>query len=270
MIKIIATDFDWTLIDHSGKGFLINRELKAFFDAYIEDGNYVGIVSGRIYPEMTEIINNMGYAWGNPYPNFTVYKEAYLADIIDGKKHDFTQNELTRKRVLSVVRKITRFVDEWIGEVEKQGIYCREWKVGCDSNFDMNFKTLADSEKAGEIIANCVANTELCDVCRVTRNALIVGVAVKEINKGTALLAFAKEKGIAPNEILAIGDSFNDESMTDGKLGFLGGCVGNGEENLKNIVRVGGGYIGEGVASDSVLDIIKKVQKDALLPIYRA
>lgn len=71
--------------------------------------------------------------------------------------------------------------------------------------------------------------------------------------------------GLKPCEILAIGDNYNDISMIDLKLGFVGGCVGNAEENIKKIVKAGGGYVGDGIAFRGVLDILKQARKDGLL-----
>ena len=62
--------------------------------------------------------------------------------------------------------------------------------------------------------------------------------------------------------MLAIGDSYNDISMIDGKLGFVGACVGNAEEEIKNIVKTGGGYIGNETAYKGVADILYQLKDD--------
>lgn len=87
----------------------------------------------------------------------------------------------------------------------------------------------------------------------------------KDAGKGNALLAATKAFGLKPSEVLAIGDNYNDVSMIDGKLGFVGACVGNADDNIKKIVKDGGGYVGEGFAHRGVLDVIRQLKKDGLI-----
>lgn len=97
----------------------------------------------------------------------------------------------------------------------------------------------------------------------VHRNCNAVTVYSKCAGKGKALLAAARHFGLEPAEVLAIGDNYNDESMIDGKLGFVGGCVGNADEKLKSIVRAGGGFVGTGTAYKGILDIMRQAQETA-------
>ena len=87
----------------------------------------------------------------------------------------------------------------------------------------------------------------------------------KGAEKGNALLAATKAFGLKPSEVLAIGDNYNDVSMIDGKLGFVGACVGNADDNIKKIVKDGGGYVGDGFAHRGVLDVIRQLKKDGLI-----
>jgi hypothetical protein len=54
----------------------------------------------------------------------------------------------------------------------------------------------------------------------------------KEVSKGNALAALAKNMGIDPKEVIAIGDSYNDISMIE--YAGLGVAVENAYEDIKN------------------------------------
>ncbi|WP_448821014.1 Cof-type HAD-IIB family hydrolase [Cetobacterium sp.] len=55
------------------------------------------------------------------------------------------------------------------------------------------------------------------------------------IDKGSSLLKLAKKLGIAQNEIIAIGDSYNDLPML--KIVGMPTCVGNAKSEIKNICK---------------------------------
>ena len=57
----------------------------------------------------------------------------------------------------------------------------------------------------------------------------------KEAQKGIALLDYAQQKHISPNEIMAVGDNLNDESMI--RLAGLGVAMGNAVTPIKNIAQ---------------------------------
>ena len=112
-----------------------------------------------------------------------------------------------------------------------------------------------------ELLADFVKEKDINDAA-VHRNGVMVTIYSKYAGKGKTLLEAAKHFHIEPDEVLAIGDSYNDISMIDGKLGFVGACVGNADEKIKKIVKDGGGYVGNGIAYKGVADILCQLKKD--------
>ena len=85
------------------------------------------------------------------------------------------------------------------------------------------------------------------------RNHVWMRFAHREIHKGSSLAELARLLGIPRAEVLAIGDHHNDIPMLDGTAAAMVACPANAVDEVKRVVRAGGGYVsphpwGEGVA----------------------
>jgi phosphoglycolate phosphatase len=72
------------------------------------------------------------------------------------------------------------------------------------------------------------------------------------VNKGTALLALAKDMGLHPSDFLAIGDSLNDLQML--KTAGAGITVANAQPGIKAVAA----YVSEKEYGDGFVDALKK------------
>jgi hydroxymethylpyrimidine pyrophosphatase-like HAD family hydrolase len=79
------------------------------------------------------------------------------------------------------------------------------------------------------------------------------------VGKGPVLAELARLWVIAPSEVLAIGDSHNDLSMLDGRLGFRSATVGNADGVIKEAVRRAGGSVASGHAGAGVLELLQSL-----------
>ena len=91
----------------------------------------------------------------------------------------------------------------------------------------------------------------------VNRNNRLVQFQDAAAGKGNVLRALSELWGIAPREVLACGDSANDYSMLDGRLGFRCGAPGNADEGIKAAVRGAGGYVAEERVGMGVLEVLR-------------
>jgi hydroxymethylpyrimidine pyrophosphatase-like HAD family hydrolase len=87
------------------------------------------------------------------------------------------------------------------------------------------------------------------------RDLSILDILPAGCSKGQAILALAAARGIAPAEVLAIGDNWNDVSM----LEVAGAAVlmSNAPEDLKALARIRGWRIGPSNSDDGVADAIE-------------
>lgn len=84
-------------------------------------------------------------------------------------------------------------------------------------------------------------------------NHIWLRFAHRDIHKGAALAELGRLLAVPREEILAIGDHYNDLPMLDGTAAAMVACPANAVPEVKETVRAAGGYVsphpwGEGVA----------------------
>lgn len=261
MIKMIALDFDWTMVDYSGPEPTIGRELIDRLNGFIERGGYAGIVSGRQYWDFQNDFKKMGLPWAQPFPNYLIAREAYIYEVHGRNyKEVLPFDAQMRIEILRLNRMLTECLNDVFHMYEQHGIEITNFFVYGDFGVEIHVKQ-ENAQEAMHLLENFVREKRLCNVA-VHRNGVMVTLYHKNAGKGNTLLKAAQHFGIEPHEVLAIGDSYNDLSMIDGRFGFHGGCVGNADEELKSVVRRSGGYVGRYTAYAGVLDILQQATKN--------
>lgn len=261
MIKMIAMDYDWTLVDHSQQEAVIGGETIKLINQFINSGGYAGIVSGRQCWEFQGEFRQMGLLWSQPFPNYIVSREAYIYEVNGSNYESVSEhNDRMRKKIMMLTRKMSAYMEEILSLYERNNIKVTNFFVYGDFAVEIH-TTKDDAQKAMKLMIEFIEKNEIEDAA-VHRNGVMVTVYSKYAGKGNTLLAASQHFGIKPDEVLAIGDSYNDVSMIDGKLGFIGACVGNAETEIKEIVKRGGGYIGAGTAYKGIADILLQLENE--------
>lgn len=260
MIKLIALDMDWTLIDYSsGKG-TICPELMEFFKEFINKGNHAGIISGRPPWEFGSMVESCGYEFSKPFPDFMVAREAYLWEY-DTNYVDITElNCKTKDDIHELNLSVSTHLNDIIKMLKSKGIAISNFCIYGEFATEIHVEA-SKADFAMGLVSEYVKEHNIPNA-KVHRNGVMVTIYHKNYGKGNTLKKVSKYYGVEPHEVLAIGDNYNDVSMIDGKIGFIGACVGNAVDDIKNIVKSGGGYVGNGTASVGVMDIIKQLQKE--------
>ncbi|HZC26543.1 MAG TPA: HAD family hydrolase [Actinopolymorphaceae bacterium] len=88
------------------------------------------------------------------------------------------------------------------------------------------------------------------------RNVTLVQIYDESAGKGNVLARLAKLWLVEPAEVLAIGDTKNDEVMLDGSLGYLAATVANADDDIKTAVRRSGGYVASGRIGAGVIEAL--------------
>lgn len=92
----------------------------------------------------------------------------------------------------------------------------------------------------------------------VTRNGGWVAILTEDLGKGNALRQFASAQGYRPEEILAVGDQFNDLNMLDGQAAGHVGCPANSIPEVVATVRLAGGHVASAVGPHGTIEVIRK------------
>lgn len=90
----------------------------------------------------------------------------------------------------------------------------------------------------------------------VNRNGCLVQLQDAAVGKGNVLVELTRLCLLQPTEVLCAGDSANDLSMLDGRLGFQAAAPGNADAGIKDAVRRAGGYVAEAPAGAGVLEAL--------------
>lgn len=91
----------------------------------------------------------------------------------------------------------------------------------------------------------------------ISRNGGWVVILHEAVGKGPALSAFARFKGIEPDQILAIGDHYNDLTMLDGTHARRVGCPGDAIAEIQETVRRANGYVAQAGGPEGTLEVLR-------------
>jgi hydroxymethylpyrimidine pyrophosphatase-like HAD family hydrolase len=120
----------------------------------------------------------------------------------------------------------------------------------------------AEGRSAGSEVA--LHRTEYAD-----RNLSIVDILPAGCSKGAALLRLAEDRGVAAEEIMAIGDNWNDVSMLE--VAGRAVLMGNAPEDLKAMAAAKGWVVGRRHDEDGVAEAIEAALAGRLeIPLPRS
>lgn len=268
MIRLIAMDFDWTLIKYTDHDYEINAQLLRYLDAFIEDGGYAGIVSGRGPEEMERMLTDKQIPWGQPFPNYCVQLESMVYYWRDGRMQpDAAHNDPLACRIEAAMRTAAGCMERWAALLAQHHLPVHSWNVSSHYAAELQMFGQESAQRAMELLKADVVAYGLAEL-EVVRNGVSATVGCAAAGKGNTLSYVARSLRLSPQEVLAVGDSLNDCSMTDGSHGFYGGAVGNAAPQLKAAVRQSGGFLTDEVACDGVLDILRQAAQKGLLKDY--
>lgn len=142
----------------------------------------------------------------------------------------------------------------------------RGWDVrflqGQEIAFERGLPTLV-LEDAPEASSLCLWVQEQIDLRKLplatNRNVRIVQAFDALTGKGPALAEMARYFGIPNEQVLAIGDSSNDYTMLDPAFGhgFRTATPANAEQELKDLVRAGNGYVSSQTVGLGIVEAIE-------------
>lgn len=267
-IKMIAMDFDWTLLDHTGGKKYIPARTMELIGRLIERGIQVGIDSGRQAEALLDTLRLSGVQPARPFPSFFMDQENFIywnrghrdpeRDYDWDKDGMFVSqgedNDRVQKANDVFCRRLAGKAGDMMRQIDQKGWPVERWILFSQFGMEIHFGDVDCAQQAIEFFKGYFTPE---DNASLHRNTSIVNVVPAGSGKGAALLRAARYCGFAPREVLAIGDSLNDSSMLSGEYGFLSGCVGNADPIVKELVRQNNGYVSDQQAGEGVYDVIR-------------
>ncbi|GBD00147.1 Sugar phosphatase YidA [bacterium HR17] len=256
---LIALDLDSTLLDWRDGEAKVSAACKAALHRAAAAGVQVVIATGRTFRETRLELIAQGLAWGDPVPHFVIAQEKFCYRVVNGKAHE--DDALARwnaERAAEAREAIERFVlpntAQWLQELAAIGLAPRRWVIDTGAGwFSLIYASGDEARQAEKTLQGFIAGMPALIP---NRNAFIVGLIPRDGTKGKALRFLAQTLGIAPERVMAIGDSLNDRDMLNGEHGFFPVAVANAEPEIKDVVRAAGGLVTVQPASDGVAEAI--------------
>lgn len=261
-IRAVALDFDGTLIE---PGEIILPSARDAIARAQAAGVQVCTASGRSPENQQEILAKNGLGAD------TLHIAALCCDersvwLLDGDGYVpvVEWNQQMEAAWAELGGSAERLVDEAMAHLCEQGLTCTRRIVGDEMArrglLDLRFESEAVAMEAHRWLVEHLA--EHGPELLATQNWHLVMVLPRRGGKGNAVAAMATALGLAPKEMLAVGDRNNDRPMLDGSAGLSAAAVGNAVPEIKELVTAQGGYVATAEGGDGVAEILDKVIAD--------
>lgn len=258
-IEVVAVDFDGTLIeaDHS----IVPECLEALARAK-DAGLKIATASGRSLAQQIEFLALSGLGAGAGLPQALTVDERQVWLLSDGAYvalqpwNEAVDADWRRLRPLAEA-----LTEQILAELAARGVWAESClgpeAVAARGQTGIRFKGEAAAVANRPLLEAlaAVATTELM----VSQNWSLTHILPAAAGKGHTLVALAQAWGLAPAQVLAVGDRHNDVGMLDGALGLRAACVGNSVPEIKELVAAGGGYVAQAAVGAGVAEIVGQV-----------
>ena len=258
-IKLIAFDLDGTILE---EGEFIPEETKTILTKIAQEGIKLATASGRPLEQQYHIlkINELGPSKAWPHALIVNESEIYLLNKNSYESLE-SWNDKIRKMWMKAFPKARGLILKELRQLRQKGVvvqrHITDEEVKGRLMIDLLFGRLEDARASVKNLSKQLLNYK--DELWCNRNYCLMQVSLRQAGKGNTVFALAHHFGLAPEEVLVIGDSGNDISMLDGDYRFRLATVSNAEAEVKKSVKTHGGYIASKPRSKGVIEIVKKM-----------
>lgn len=247
-IRLVALDMDGTILSQN----IIIAAVREVLGDLVVRGVKVALVTGRELADIKAILKANHFV--GDYPHTIISEGRFIHHLIGGEYLPDTEWNLDRERDLAGLRRsIGRMSFEFAARV-KERVTPVDELVG-DGIIYLAFGTDEEAEEARLILEGLTLPYELA---KIIRNKRFVGLTCRTGLKGNSLLRAARYFGFRSDEILAVGDSHNDEDMLDEEKGFKVATTSNADSMIKELVLARGGYVASNAVGEGVVEILSR------------
>ena len=228
-MKIIATDFDGTL-NYNG----IDNKKRAAIAAWRKAGNLFGIVTGRGFRSIYDVIKDTGLGY-----DFLICNNG--AVICDAQLRALTDFKCVGPVAAPLIESLFRWgchfanVDKEISfrvcprAEDESGAYTLQAMPAADG-FNQISTMLENDAEAAKVVEKIAA--DFCTVLTPLQNGRCIDIVPKGVNKAAGIYALLDLVGAKYGDVTAVGDNFNDRDMI---AEFHSYAMANGMDEIKKL-----------------------------------
>ncbi|MFZ5640847.1 MAG: Cof-type HAD-IIB family hydrolase [Bacillota bacterium] len=258
--KLVAVDLDGTLLDES---YTVTPEIKDMVCRAQARGIGFTFATGRLFPSARQFAAELGLTLPLVTYNGALVKEAA------GKQPLFhlPLAKETAREVLDLTREWPGrrfvFIDDVVytdtdDEVTRH--YAKALRVKFRRLTQLEealivgptMITFRDDPPEIDKLTGCIRKHFQDKIYLVNSRPFFLDIAHREVSKGRGLAELCGQQGIKPEEVIAVGDGWNDLEMLE--FAGLGAVVANAPEGLK----AGADYVAAGSHYHGVIEIMEK------------
>ncbi|WP_418790316.1 Cof-type HAD-IIB family hydrolase [Phosphitispora sp. TUW77] len=258
--KLIAADLDGTLLDDT---YRVKPQLLAAVNAARSLGVELAVITGRLYPSALPFAVELNVTLPVIASNGAVVKDPLTGKLIS----QITMDRDLAIEALNLTENGTsqRFVnvqDAFYTDVAEEE--SRKYAEALKINFvrkiplqdaiitDPVMVVIRDSESEITRLTGILAEHFGNKVYMANSKPFFIDINGPKVSKGAALKDLCSRMGITPEEVVAIGDGWNDREML--QTAGLGAVVANAPESLKEHAD----YVCEQRSFQGVIEVIKR------------
>lgn len=258
--RLIAADLDGTLLDDT---YRIMPELLAAIDAARSQGTDLAVATGRLYPSALPFARELKVTLPIIASNGAVVKDPATGELIS----QVTLDRALAIEALNLTENATaqRFVnvqDAFYTDAAEEA--SRKYSEALKINFvrrvplqdvittDPIMVVIRDSESEISRLTRILAEHFGDRVYMANSKPFFIDINNPAVSKGAALRDLCRRLGIAPEEVIAVGDGWNDREMF--QEAGLGAAVSNAPESLREHAD----YVCENQSFHGVIEVIRR------------
>ena len=256
-IRLFAFDLDGTVIE----GERLGGDAVLLLAEFVRCGGIAVVASGRMLESQARFMRESGIFPGRGFPQYLVPAGKYVYALENGEYvPDQQWNDPLRARWQATCDRLGAREPDILAGLRARGIHARMVADEAWRREQGFFALVCDSSAAAaEAVALMTEAFGDIEGVAVTRNLNFAYAMPDKAGKEYALRHVAGRLGIAPAEILAIGDSLNDLGMLDGRFGFRSATVANAEPEIKEAVCANDGHVSDGAVAAGFCEVLSRV-----------
>jgi len=223
-VDAIATDLDRTLVGDCKHH--LDSETHRFFERWLSEERHWWIVTGR--PKI--FVEHCVERWGIR-PTGMVTRERFIS-------YQSLEFWYWNERMTVLSRAIREQSPQWYDQLRTH-VELPPSRARFEEDWAW-FEQMEDARRARFLMEEITPG-----FVKPLRNRHYVGLVPRKAGKGNCIERLCKYFDIDTSSVLAIGNSHNDRSMLDGRLGFIPSAVVNADPEIKQLVLDNDGIVFE-------------------------